>query len=167
MGQRHRLAVPLFLLNLKDISPDISIIEYNGGGYLQMIKWDDKFLIGVDIIDQQHKELFRIANDAYSLLKSEFYTDKYDKVVQLIEELKNYAVFHFETEENYMMEIGYKKFLSHKVVHDDFVEKVKKVNLEHMDENQDEYLTSILMFVVDWIENHILKTDKQIEIKGQ
>lgn len=127
-----------------------------------MIKWDDKYLIGVDIIDTQHKELFRIANEAYNLLKNEFYTDKYDKVVLLIEELRNYAIFHFETEQNYMKEIGYRKLLSHKVLHDDFVDKVNKINLNHMDENQDEYLSSIIMFVVDWIENHILKTDKQI-----
>ena len=127
-----------------------------------MIKWDDKYLIGVDEIDQQHKELFRIASDAYSLLKNEFYTDKYDKVVQLIEELKNYAIFHFETEQNYMIKIGYKRFFSHKIVHDNFVDHVKKIDLENMDENQDEYLSSIIMFIVDWIENHILETDKQI-----
>ena len=127
-----------------------------------MIKWDDKYLLGIELIDTQHKELFRIAGDAYSLLKNEFHTDKYDHVVKLIEELKNYAIFHFESEQNYMQEIGYKKFLSHKVVHDDFLDKVNKVNLEHMDENQDKYLSDIIMFVVDWIEDHILKTDKQI-----
>lgn len=127
-----------------------------------MIKWDDKYLIGVELIDTQHKELFRIAGDAYSLLKNEFYTDKYDQVVKLIEELKSYAVYHFESEQNYMKEIGYKKFLSHKVIHDDFLENVSKVDLEHMDDNQDKYLSDIIMFVVDWIEDHILKTDKQI-----
>lgn len=59
-----------------------------------MIKWSDEYLLGIDIIDEQHKELFRIAGDAYDLLKNEFYIDKYDRVVKLIEELKRYAAFH-------------------------------------------------------------------------
>lgn len=127
-----------------------------------MIKWDDKYLIGVDIVDEQHKELFRIAEEAFELLKNDFYVDKYDKVIELIEELKTYAVHHFETEETYMLEIGYKKYFTHKTIHDDFVDKVKKVDLKAMDENQEEYLLSIITFVVDWIEQHILGTDKLI-----
>lgn len=127
-----------------------------------MIKWDDRYLIGVEIIDEQHKELFRIAEEAFDLLKNDFLVDKYDKVIELIEELKTYAVHHFETEEAYMLEIGYKKYFTHKTIHDDFVEKVKKVDLKAMDENQEEYLLSIITFVVDWIEQHILGTDKLI-----
>lgn len=129
-----------------------------------MIKWSDEYLLGVDLIDGQHKELFRIAGDAYDLLKNEFLMDKYDKVVKLIEELKQYAVFHFETEEKYMMEIGYKKFFSHKIIHNDFIEQVNGIDLDKMDENQEEYLASIIQFVVDWIEQHILKMDKQYTI---
>lgn len=126
-----------------------------------MIKWSNEYLLGVEIIDEQHKELFRIAGDAYDLLKNEFYFDKYDRVVKLIEELKQYAVFHFETEEKYMLEIGYKKLFSHKIIHNDFVEKFNSIDLEKMDDNQEEYLTSIIQFVVDWIEQHILKMDRQ------
>ena len=132
-----------------------------------MIKWSDKYLLGVDLIDEQHKELFRIAGEAYDLLKNEFYLDKYDRVVKLIEELKQYAVFHFETEEKYMMEIGYKKFFSHKVIHNEFIEEVNGIDLEKMDENQEEYLASIIQFVVDWIEQHILKMDRQYTINWQ
>lgn len=129
-----------------------------------MIKWSDKYLLGVDLIDEQHKELFRIAGDAYDLLRNEFYVDKYDRVVKLIEELKGYAIFHFETEEKYMMEIGHKKLFSHKIIHNDFVNKVNSIDLEKMDDNQDEYLASIMHFAIDWIEEHILKVDKQYAI---
>lgn len=127
-----------------------------------MIKWDDKYLLNIDIIDEQHKELFRIASEAFNLIKSDFYSDKYDQVVKIIEELKDYAVYHFKSEEEYMLSIGYKKYFSHKVIHDEFLEKVTKIDLEAMDENQDEYLLSIITFVVDWIGSHILGTDASI-----
>lgn len=130
-----------------------------------MIKWKEDYRIGVDVIDEQHKELFRIAGEAFDLLQNDFYLDKYDRIVNLIEQLKNYAAFHFKTEENYMEEIGYKRLLSQKVQHNDFIEKINQIDLEVIDENQDQYLLSIIEFAVDWIDQHILKVDKMIPVK--
>ncbi len=130
-----------------------------------MIKWKEDYRVGVDVIDEQHKELFRIAGEAFDLLQNDFYLDKYDRIVNLIEQLKNYAAFHFKTEENYMEEIGYKRLLSQKVQHNDFIEKINQIDLEVIDENQDQYLLSIIEFAVDWIDQHILKVDKMIPVK--
>lgn len=130
-----------------------------------MIKWKEDYRIGVDVIDEQHKELFRIAGETFDLLQNDFYLDKYDRIVNLIEQLKNYAAFHFKTEENYMEEIGYKRLLSQKVQHNDFIEKINQIDLEVIDENQDQYLLSIIEFAVDWIDQHILKVDKMIPVK--
>ncbi len=127
-----------------------------------MIKWREEFRIGVEDIDQQHQKLFAIAGEAYELLKNDLLTDKYDRIVSIIEELRDYTVYHFGFEEQYMASIGYKKLLSHKVIHDDFIAKLNEVNLDHIDENQDQYLTELLDFVVQWIEKHILGTDKLI-----
>ncbi|CAM2966010.1 bacteriohemerythrin [Hathewaya histolytica] len=127
-----------------------------------MIDWKDDFVIGVDKIDSQHKHLFKIANDAYDVLKNEFCIDKYDKIIKILEELKEYTIFHFNAEENYMQEIGYKKLFTHKIEHNKFIEKIKNVNLDNIDKDQDAYLLEILEFVVNWIENHILYTDKLI-----
>jgi hemerythrin len=127
-----------------------------------MIQWKESYRLGVDEIDDQHKKLFEIANRAYELLKNDFVTDKYDRIVSIIEELKEYTVYHFSFEENYMDSIKYRKLLSHKVIHDDFIAKINEVDLDNVDENQDEYLMGILDFVVEWIEQHILGTDKLI-----
>lgn len=127
-----------------------------------MIQWKESYRIGVEEIDKQHQKLFEIANQAYDLLKNDMLVDKYDRIVSLIEELRDYTVYHFGYEENYMASINYKKRLSHKVIHDDFIAKINEVNLDNVDENQDQYLTEILDFVVQWIEQHILGTDKLI-----
>lgn len=127
-----------------------------------MITWREEFSIGVKEIDEQHKQLFDIANRAYKLLKDEMRDDKYDGIIAVIEELKEYTVYHFNYEQEYMIKIGYKKFLSHKVLHDDFVEKIYGVNINKIDEDQQQYLLDILEFVVKWIEGHILGRDKKI-----
>ncbi|AEF16463.1 MULTISPECIES: bacteriohemerythrin [Thermoanaerobacterium] len=125
-----------------------------------MITWKEDFRLGIDEIDKQHKRLFDIANEAYDLLKNEFAIDKYDHIVEIIKELKDYTIYHFDYEEDYMKSIGFKKLLSHKVLHDDFKEKINNIDLDKIDQNQDEYIKDILNFLVDWIEKHILKDDR-------
>lgn len=127
-----------------------------------MLKWKDDYLLGIEKIDEQHKELFRIAESAYSLLKSEYFVDKYNRIIEIVEELRDYTVFHFQEEEKYMMSIKYKKFFSHKMEHDNFIKKLNEVDLKAMDENQDKYIMELLEFVVNWISEHIFVTDFKI-----
>ncbi|MBC2582186.1 bacteriohemerythrin [Clostridium sp. DJ247] len=129
-----------------------------------MLGWKDEYIIGVNIIDNQHKQLFEIADRAYKLLKNEFITDKYDKIVEIIDELKTYTVFHFRTEEEYMLSIGYKKYFSHRVEHDDFIKQINDFDLEKIDLNQDKNIIEILELIVNWIDKHILDNDKLIVI---
>lgn len=127
-----------------------------------MISWREEYSIGVDEIDNQHKKLFKIAEDAYDLLKNELYIDKYDRILALLQELKDYTIFHFKTEEGYMKTTGYKKYLSHKVLHDDFIDKINNMDLDKIDVNQDKYIIEILDFILNWISEHILGSDKKI-----
>jgi hemerythrin len=122
-----------------------------------MLKWKQEFETGIVQIDEQHKHLFEIGNKAYLLLEDKL--DKYDEIVAIIDELKNYTIYHFTFEEEYMKSIGYRKYLSHKVEHDDFINKIKAVDLEKIDEGQDEYLKNLIGFVFDWITDHILGKD--------
>ncbi|GMA97385.1 hemerythrin family protein [Pelosinus sp. IPA-1] len=127
-----------------------------------MVTWEDKYAIGVESIDEQHKELFEIANRIYDLLKNDLITDKYDSIIEIIEELKNYTIYHFEAEEEYMKNIGYKKLLSQKVAHNDFLEKMESIDLDQIDNGHNEYLLGILDFVCEWLVEHIIKEDRLI-----
>jgi len=130
-----------------------------------VIKWEEGYSIGVESIDEQHKQLFEIANRIYVLLKNELITDKYDKIIEIIDELKSYTIYHFNSEEDYMRSIGYKKFLSQKAAHNDFLEKMKNIDIKQIDNDQNEYLIGILDFVSEWLVEHILKEDQLILAK--
>lgn len=125
-----------------------------------MIEWREEFLLGIEKVDEQHKQLFKIATDIHALLKNQLVTDKFDQILKLISELKEYTIFHFASEEEYMKSIGYRKFFSHKVEHDDFIEKINNVDLNKIDLDHEQYLLEILNFVVNWISKHILETDR-------
>ena len=130
-----------------------------------MIKWKEEYYMGVESLDEQHKELFEIANRIYSLLKNELILDKYNRIIEIIDELKNYTMNHFQAEEEYMKSIGYKRFLSQKAAHNEFLEKMNSIDLEKIDNGHNEYLIGILDFVCDWLGQHIIKEDKLIAAK--
>ncbi|NLI91911.1 MAG: hemerythrin family protein [Peptococcaceae bacterium] len=130
-----------------------------------MLIWKDDYAIGVELIDEQHKHLFQIGNSIYALLEDKVLVDKYDKIVTILQDLKQYTKYHFQTEEEYMLQNRYPKFFSHKVEHDDFINKIEEVELKDIDVDQENYIREILVFVFNWILEHILKNDKLITAK--
>ena len=62
----------------------------------------DEYLTGIELVDQEHRELFRIIGEVNNLIKNEFIPDKYDEIVHLLDELFQYTAVHFKDEEQYM-----------------------------------------------------------------
>ena len=124
-----------------------------------MFNWKDEYYTGVDFIDEQHKKLFEIAGRAYDVYKNDFIVDKFDRIVEIINELKDYTEYHFGQEEAFMMKNNYKKFLSHKVEHDDLMKDINGIDFSKIDKDQEKSLLDLINFVIDWIQNHILKVD--------
>lgn len=127
-----------------------------------MITWKDEYRIGHPEIDHQHKQLLEIGGRILSLIKNNLVIDKYDRITELVSELADYTVYHFNFEEQYMKEAGYRNLPGHKAEHDSFVEKINAIDLNELDENQDKYLMELLDFVLTWVRDHILEKDKQI-----
>ncbi|GKX65291.1 bacteriohemerythrin [Inconstantimicrobium mannanitabidum] len=127
-----------------------------------MLVWKDEYSVGVELIDIQHKRLFEIGNDAYTLLKDEFCVDKYDRIILILEDLRQYAKFHFQSEENYMMSINSEQLESQKIEHAGFVEQLDNVDFRSIDENPKENIDKILSFIFNWILEHVLLKDKLI-----
>ena len=117
---------------------------------------------GIDFIDEEHAKLFEIANRAYDLLTNQFVTDKYDAIVAVLEELKDYTKYHFDHEEEYMKSINYPKRFSQLHQHTQFINKLESYNLKEIDVNQQEGLLEILDFLALWLQSHIKGMDKKI-----
>lgn len=129
---------------------------------MAMYEMKPEYYTGIEFIDEEHKKLFEIANTAYDLLVDEFIPDKYDYIMEVLSELKDYAKYHFQHEEEYMSKIKYRKMFSHKVAHDGFIERISEYDGDIIDENQKESLLKLLEFLTNWLVDHILLEDKVI-----
>ena len=127
-----------------------------------MLQWKEEYEVGVAEIDKQHQKLIDIANRVYELMRNELALDKYDQIVEILQELKEYTVYHFHFEEGLMQKARYKKRFSHKILHQNFLAQVEAVDLSAVDENQEAYLVQIMDFIANWLIDHIVGEDKKV-----
>lgn len=127
-----------------------------------MLQWKEEYEVGVAEIDEQHQKLIDIANRVYELMRNELALDKYDQIVEILQELKEYTVYHFHFEEGLMQKAKYKKRFSHKILHQNFLAQVEAVDLSAVDENQEAYLIQIMDFIANWLIDHIVGEDKKV-----
>lgn len=127
-----------------------------------MYEFKEEFLTGIEMIDNEHRKLFEIANELYDLRHEEFIPDKYDNIRKILEELKDYTMIHFEHEEEYMKSISYKRMFTQLSQHNALREIINGWDLDAIDENQDDAIDEMLNTVTDWLVNHILNQDKLI-----
>jgi len=124
-----------------------------------VFKWKENFSVNVKSVDEQHEELFRLGSELYALVSAKDGVDRYDDIMEVIGRLADYTVEHFTFEEGLMQENGYDDFDNHKKQHDAFVDKVKSIKAEDVDMRQKKVGMDLIVFIANWIENHILVTD--------
>ena len=130
-----------------------------------MFAFTDKYMTGIEMVDDEHRRLFEIIAETKDVIDSEFLADKYDHIMNLLNQLREYTEFHFKDEEVLMEKIGYPRLEVQKRAHAAFVERLVEIDfkdLDNMDDNQQEYLLDLIQFLLSWLSNHILGTDMKI-----
>lgn len=154
---RHIIACDSMIGKLEPKEENNLKVKYTG-------VFTDEFKTGISLVDEEHKELFRIIDEVGNLIKDEFIPDKYDEIVRLLRELKDYAIYHFKDEEDYMERIHYQGLPAQKKAHIVYIDHLAEIDLEDIDANQQESLNELLEFLTQWLLNHILKMDKKIPV---
>ena len=126
-----------------------------------MFKWKDIFSVNIDSIDKQHQKLFKIGDSLYNIVSIKDGLDRYDEIMEIVYEMREYAIYHFDYEEKLMKENGYPRFEPHRNQHMAFINKIRSIEDRDIDENQKEVGMDLTIFIANWIENHILKSDME------
>jgi len=125
---------------------------------MAFISWSDSFLIDVDIIDDQHRRLFNLAGDVYSLSNSN--PDR-TALAMSLDELLDYTKYHFAHEEELMRDEDYPRYEAHKLLHEKLTAqtvafRARFSNGEPVD------IGEFLGFLYTWLTQHIMDHDKKI-----
>lgn len=125
-----------------------------------MFLWRKEYELGIETIDDQHKNLIRIGNVIYDLIKQQS-EDKVesDNILAVIMELKRYTEYHFSTEEQLFKMYNYPDMYKHKMEHDNFVYFLDSLDIQDLVGNEEEVLEKLLRKIIDWTFNHIITSD--------
>lgn len=124
------------------------------------IEWQPDFATGVAIIDDQHRVLIKMLNEASVELTDRSPIEDFSRIVQ---GLLSYAGYHFQTEGKLMSDHGYAAADSevHLSQHQAFAEKVVAVQAG-LKAGQRIAKADLVKFLTDWLADHILNTDKKL-----
>jgi hemerythrin-like metal-binding protein len=122
-----------------------------------MIEWDDKYSVGISRIDDEHKQFIDIVNEA---IATKEHNDNPEELKELLHKITMYAITHFATEENYMIECNYPEYQYHKEEHHDFSKKVIAY-CERVNDGNSQISNEILEYLKRWLVNHIQVTDRK------
>lgn len=126
------------------------------------LEWQERYNIGVDIIDKEHKKLFKIINKLFAFGEDE---EKSQWVCQEgIKYFKDHTAKHFADEEAYMESINYKGLQMHKRIHDDFRDKTLPLLQKELEDTEysEEAVCHFLGVCTGWLLGHTLTEDHAI-----
>ena len=124
------------------------------------IAWREELAVGVQAIDDQHKELFQ--RFSALLLACNEGRGK-EEVGQLIGFLRDYVAIHFFDEESLQQEQNYPGFAEHRQQHLEFVGRLDALHKQYFSEGASLPLViQTNKMLVEWLIKHIAKSDRQI-----
>lgn len=115
--------------------------------------WQNQYLIGNQTVDQQHRQLFELANQLAHAKDHQALSENAMRLYRHVRE-------HFQAEENYMKDHAYPDYQQHVATHDLMLNKLVEVS-DKINKNEWQQ-QDVLKFMHEWIA-HILEEDSAIQ----
>lgn len=121
------------------------------------LEWSDDYLIGVEVIDEQHQRLFKYFAEVEEMLHS----NSTDGLPELVEGLIDYSVEHNNFEETLMKKARYPDLNRHHETHNYFRDTVYGYKQRLATESDSLTLASeIRSYIGLWLIDHIRREDQ-------
>jgi len=119
--------------------------------------WDKSFSVGVEEIDAQHRDFFKLINRLY-LAQETRYPEPF--TLRLSQELLKYAAYHFFSEENLMLLIQYPDLVLQQQEHQKLLDTLQ-LRVNDLEKGRSD-LVALCDFVGVWLKSHTLNLDIKI-----
>jgi hemerythrin-like metal-binding protein len=124
---------------------------------MALFEWTEEYSVSVKRFDGEHKKLFSLLNEL-----NEAMAKGQGRLVvsNVLQQLLTYTREHFAAEETAMRAVAFVGLASHMAEHRALTQKVEKFSADYS-KGDTSITIDVLYFLRDWLENHILATDRQ------
>ncbi len=123
---------------------------------ISLVEWNDELILGVSMMDEHHEKLIGILNECYRALMLH---DHHQELEVVMNELRDYTHYHFETEKKLMADLGYQESAGHLSAHDKFTDMIAEFHARFA-EGESLVAMDVLQFLQKWLVGHIKNTDR-------
>lgn len=122
---------------------------------IRQVVWSEKFVLGVDAIDNEHQKIVTMINSLIALVNE----GDQEKFIPTLDGLLSFAVEHFDNEEQYMASIHYPELNSHRRIHENLKNQLAQYRKQAGTKDFDQ--VKFIRFVQSWLLSHILGVDSK------
>ncbi|MBF0327760.1 MAG: hemerythrin family protein [Nitrospirae bacterium] len=124
--------------------------------------WSDKFVLGIEKIDDQHKKLYDAVQEFLIAISEDKDVAEIKKMLNF---LANYIFEHFSTEEDYMDKYEYPHASHHKSEHKAFTDEFHKMKDQYERDGATKFISLQLEgWLFDWLKKHVSGSDAALGI---
>jgi hemerythrin len=125
---------------------------------MSLFVWNQNYSVGHPAIDEQHKQLFQMADDLHAAMLE---GRGKEALAGLFSRLVTYTRYHFSTEEGIMRENGYPGYVLHHMEHEKLTQQVLDLQRK-VASGRAAVTMEIMQFLSDWLRNHIQISDQKV-----
>jgi hemerythrin len=130
--------------------------QINNKSNFEIVSWEEKYATGIDLIDDQHKELVIMTNSLYQACR----TKEGDRLFKdAMRDMVDYVRFHFGAEIEMLERIKYPELNEHKKQHDSLIKSILEA-AKSFEDGKPFVANNFVRTLKDWIFGHIAISDK-------
>ena len=122
-------------------------------------QFEDRFLVGVEQVDREHRRLFEIAGRTYDSLGIDAASGR-DMIREAVAGLIDYTATHFANEEALMAAAGYPELEVHRGLHEHLLLRVRDMEMR-VEIDDPTVAVDLTRFLYRWLVEHIETSDRK------
>ncbi len=130
---------------------------------LEIFPWTEELEIGIPVIDDQHRRLVALLNGLTGHLSG---PDDIEELNRIFVELKEYASYHFGTEEACWVSVFVDDpwAIGHRAEHQSFLASVVQLETRLPSRPYTDRVAEVVSFLIHWLMFHILDQDRRMAL---
>lgn len=120
-----------------------------------LIEWSDEFSVGSPVLDAQHMQIVNAINTLHDAMMN---GRSVEVMVNLIQSLEHYAEYHFDLEEELLLDLKYPFLGQHCADHEQFRDTIHDLRSRYQSGEVFIY-PEALQFLSGWFTEHVLGSD--------